>query len=212
MKLEAQKRAAGASSALRDQGRLPAIVYNRGLNVPVSVDLKSFDRVFRNQGTSNLIDLEVDGETHAVLVKAVQMDKRRRLPQHVDFFAVTAGQTLHVHVPIELKGIAIGTKEGGQLDVQRREVHIQILPRLIPHHVELDVSALQVGDSLHVRDLVDLLPPEAEILDDPDLAVVAVVAPRVVTDDEETTTEDELAEPEVIGKESDDEGTEDGER
>lgn len=212
MKLEAQKRAAGASSALRDQGRLPAIVYNRGLNVPVSVDLKSFDRVFRSQGTSNLIDLEVDGETHAVLVKAVQMDKRRRLPQHVDFFAVTAGQTLHVHVPIELKGIAIGTKEGGQLDVQRREVHIQILPRLIPHHVELDVSALQVGDSLHVRDLVDLLPPEAEILDDPDLAVVAVVAPRVVTEDEETTTEDELAEPEVIGKESDDEGTEDGER
>lgn len=210
MKLEAQKRAAGASGALRDQGRLPAIVYNRGLNVPVSIDLKSFDRVFRSQGTSNLIDLEIDGETHAVLVKAVQMNKRRRLPQHVDFFAVTAGQTLHVHVPIEFVGVAIGTKEGGQLDVQRREVHIQILPRLIPHHVELDVSGLQVGDSLHVRDLMAALPPEAEILDDLDLAVVAVVAPRVVTDDEGTEAASD-AEPAVIGKASDDEGSEHGE-
>jgi large subunit ribosomal protein L25 len=205
MKLEAQKRAAGASGALRNQGRLPAIVYNRGLNVPVSVDLKSFDRVFRSQGTSNLIDLDVDGETHSVLVKAVQMDKRRRLPQHVDFFAVTAGQTLHVHVPIEFVGVAVGTKEGGQLDVQRREVHIQILPRLIPHHVELDVSALQVGDSLHVRDLAAALPAEAEILDDPDLAVVAVVAPRVASDDE-PAEEEAVAEPEVIAK-----GTEDDE-
>lgn len=205
MKLEAQKRAAGASGHLRDQGRLPAIVYNRGLNVAVSVDLKSFDRVFRNQGTSNLIDLDIDGETHSVLVKAVQMDKRRRLPQHVDFFAVTAGEKLHVHVPIEFVGIAVGTKEGGQLDVQRREVHINVLPRLIPHHVDLDVSALEVGDSLHVRDLAAVLPAEAEILDDPDLAVVAVVAPRVVTDDA-VEAEDEAAEPEVIAK-----GTEDDE-
>ena len=203
MKLEAQKRAAGASGALRSQGRLPAIVYNRGMNVPVSIDLKTFDRVFRNQGTSNLIDLDVDGETHAVLVKAVQMDKRRRIPQHVDFFAVTAGEMLHVHVPIEFVGVAVGTKEGGQLDVQRREVHLQILPRLIPHHVELDVSALQVGDSLHVRDLVAKLPPEAEILDDLDLAVVAVVAPRVVAEDE-AADEEEVAEPEVIAKGTDD--------
>ena len=205
MKLEAQKRAAGASSALRAQGRLPAIVYNRGLNVPVSIDLKTFDRVFRSQGTSNLIDLDVDGEVHAVLVKAVQMDKRRRLPQHVDFFAVTAGQKLHVHVPIEFVGIAIGTKEGGQLDVQRREVHMNLLPRLIPHHVALDVSELTVGDSLHVRDLAAALPAEAEILDDLDLAVVAVVAPRVVTEDE-TAEEEVVEEPEVIAK-----GTEDDE-
>ena len=207
MKLEAQKRAAGASGALRDQGRLPAIVYNRGLNVPISVDLKTFDRVFRSQGTSNLIDLVVDGETHAVLVKAVQMNKRRRLPQHVDFFAITAGQKLHVHVPIEFTGIAIGTKEGGQLDVQRREVHLNILPRLIPHHVDLDVSALEIGDSLHVRDLVGLLPAEAEILDDPDLAVVAVVAPRVATDDE-IAEEEETTEPEVIAKGTEDEDDE----
>lgn len=197
MKLEAQKRDAGAPASLRRQGRLPAIVYNKSLNVPVSVDLKTFDRVFRAQGTAHLIDLEVDGETHPVLVKAVQMDKRRRLPQHVDFYAVTAGQKVNVHVPIELTGTAVGAREGGQLDVQRREVHLSVLPRLIPDHVVLDVGGLGIGDSLHVRDLAAVLPAEAEILDDLDLAVVAVVAPRVALEEEPVEA---AVEPEVIAK------------
>jgi large subunit ribosomal protein L25 len=181
---------------LRQGGRLPAVVYNRNLNVAVSVDLKAFDRVFRSQGTSSVIDLDVDGEVHEVLVKAVQMDKRRRIPQHVDFYAVTAGQAVTVHLPIEFVGTAAGTKEGGQLDVQRREVHISVLPRLIPNHVTLDVSALTIGDSLHVRDLQASLPPEATVLDDLDLAVVAVVPPRVAVEDE--AGEEAEAEPEVI--------------
>jgi large subunit ribosomal protein L25 len=187
MKLEATVRATdtASASALRQQGRLPAIVYNRGLNVSVSVDERSFDRVFRSQGTSNLIDLEVDGEVHEVLVKAVQMNKRARVAVHVDFYAVTAGQKVSLHVPIELVGTPVGVKDGGQLDVQRREVHISILPRLIPHSLQLDVTALTIGDSLHVSDLRSLLPDEAEILDDLELAVVAVVPPRLAVEDEE---------------------------
>jgi large subunit ribosomal protein L25 len=204
MKLEASTRAAGAPGPLRRSGRLPAVVYNRALNLIVSVDLKAFDRVFRNQGTSSVIDLEVDGEVHEVLVKAVQMDKRRRVPQHVDFFAVTAGQAVSVHVPIEFVGTAVGTKEGGQLDVQRRELYISVLPRLIPNHIELDVSALTIGDSLHVRDLQAGLPPEATVLDDLDLAVVAVVPPRIAVEDEEAAETAEV-EPEVIGAEDEDE-------
>lgn len=203
MKLEAQKRAAGAAVSLRQQGRLPAIVYNKTLNVPISVDLKAFDRVFRVQGTSSVIDLEVDGETHAVLVKAVQMNKRRRLPQHVDFYAVTAGQKVHVHVRIELVGTPQGTKEGGQLDVQRREVHLSVLPRAIPSTLELDISGLAIGDSFHVRDLIGLLPDETEVLDDLDLAVVAVVPPRVVEEDETASTDEDMVEPAVIGEEDD---------
>jgi large subunit ribosomal protein L25 len=207
MKLEASKRAVGAPGSLRQAGRLPAVVYNRHLNQPISIDLKAFDRVFRSQGTSSVIDLAVDGEVHEVLVKAVQMDKRRRVPRHVDFYAVTAGQMVSVHLPIEFVGTAIGTKEGGQLDVQRREVHISVLPRLIPNHVELDVSALTIGDSLHVRDLQAALPPEAIVLDDLDLAVVAVVPPRIAVEDEEGAEGTE-AEPEVItrGGEDEDEG------
>jgi large subunit ribosomal protein L25 len=207
MKLEASTRAAGAPGPLRRSGRLPAVVYNRNLNLSVSVDLKAFDRVFRSQGTSSVIDLTVDGEVHEVLVKAVQMDKRRRVPQHVDFYAVTAGQAVSVHVPIEFVGTAAGTKEGGQLDIQRRELHISVLPRLIPNRIELDVSALTIGDSLHIRDLQAALPAEATVLDDLDLAVVAVVPPRIAVEDEEGA-ESAATEPEVIprGGEDEDEG------
>lgn len=201
MKLEATVREAGSAAALRSQGRLPAVVYNQKLNLSVSVDERAFDKVFRSQGTSNLIDLDVDGTVHPVLVKAVQMNKRARVAQHVDFFAITAGQVVSVHVPIELVGTAAGAKEGGQLDVQRREVHVSVLPRLIPERFELDVSGLQIGESLHVGLLVDQLPEGAQILDDLELAVVAVVPPRVAA---ETETE-AAAEPEVIG-ESDEDG------
>jgi len=81
--------------------------------------------------------------------------------------------------------------------VQRREVHISILPRLIPQHLMVDVSALKIGDSLHVSDLKSYLPAEAEILDDLELTLVAVVPPRVA---EEAVAEAGAIEPEVIAK------------
>lgn len=198
MKLEAKKRTTGTAAALRREGRLPAVVYNRELNLSVSVDTKTFDRVFRSQGQSSIIDLEVDGTEHAVLVKAVQMDKRRRAPQHVDFYAVTEGQEVEVHVPVEFHGTPAGVKEGGMLDVHRREVFIAVMPRLIPNHLELDLSALEIGDSLHISDVASQLPPEATILDETDLTLVTVVPPRLV--EEEAEEVEEIAtEPEVIG-------------
>lgn len=197
MKLQASRRTPGKAGALRLAGQMPAVVYNRELNIPIAVDLKTFDRVFRAQGTSSIIDLEIDGENHEVLVKQVQMDKRKRLPVHADFYAVTAGQLVDVHIPLEFVGTAAGSREGGQLDVQRREVHISILPRLIPQHLMVDVSALKIGDSLHISDLKSYLPAEAEILDDLELTLVAVVPPRVA---EEAVAEAGAIEPEVIAK------------
>lgn len=205
MKLEAQKRTPGKPNTLRKEGRLPGMVYNKELNVPVSVELRAFDKTFRSQGTSSIIDLEVDGESHEVLVKAVQMNKRRREPIHVDFYAVTAGQMVDVHVPIEFVGKAVGAKEGGQLDVQRREVYINVLPRLIPQSIEVDISDLAIGDAIHISDIAEKLPAEAEILDELERTIITVLPPRLV--EEETTEEVEVLEPEVIGREDEeDEG------
>lgn len=198
MILQAEKRTPGSSAALRREGRLPAIVYNKDTNELLSVDARAFDKAFRTQGTSSLITLELDGKPVSVLVKQVQMDKRRREPMHIDFYAITEGQAVDVHVPIEFIGTAAGVRDGGQLDVQRREVHISILPGLIPANVGIDVSALGIGDSLHLRDLVAALPPEARILDDADLTVVAVVPPRVA--EEEVEAAPVAVEPEVIGR------------
>jgi large subunit ribosomal protein L25 len=199
MILQAEKRTPGSSAALRRAGRLPAVVYNRETNELLSIDARAFDKAFRAQGTSSLITLELDGKPTSVLVKQVQMDKRRREPMHVDFYAITEGQAVDVHVPIELVGTSAGVREGGQLDVQRREVHISILPRLIPNHVELDISELAIGDSLHVSDVVSVLPTEARILDEESLTIVAVVPPRVAEEELEVA-EEEGVEPEVVGR------------
>ncbi|MEX2535425.1 MAG: 50S ribosomal protein L25 [Trueperaceae bacterium] len=209
MKLSVEKRAGEDTASLRRAGRLPGIMYNKALNVPVSMNLREFDKVFRSQGTSHVIDLDVDGQTHEVLVKAVQMHKRRRLPQHVDFYAVTAGQAVDVHVHLDLKGTPVGVREGGQLDVQRREVHISILPRYIPEHIELEIGALAIGDSIHIKDIVGLLPKQATVLDDLELTVIAVVPPRVAEDAETAAAEETEAEPAIIGHEgAEDEETE----
>jgi large subunit ribosomal protein L25 len=202
MKLEAQKRTDASRAELRAQGRIPAVVYNREFNIPIAVDKKVFDRVFREQGTASLIELSIGGESHDVLVKSVQMDKRRREPLHADFYAVTAGQPVQVHVPIEYTGTPAGVKAGGLLDIQRREVHISILPRLIPNHLEVDVSELTVGDSLHLEAIRNKLPAEADILDDLELTLVAVVPPRVEEEPEPILEEEE---PEVIGRAKEDE-------
>jgi len=202
MKLQAQIRSGGDAKALRRAGRLPAVVYNRETNQSVSVETRAFDKAFRTQGTSSLIDLDIDGTVHSVLVKQVQMDKRRREPMHVDFYAVTADQPVDVNVPVEFVGNAIGVREGGQLDVQRREVRISVLPRLIPNHVEVDVSDLAIGGTVHVADVVALLPAEARVIDDLDLALVAVVPPRVAEETEDA--EGASVEPELVGADDDD--------
>lgn len=213
MKLEAQKRSAGHVAALRRDGRLPAVVYNSGLNQTVSVNGKDFDKVFRSQGTSSIIDLEIDGTVHAVLVKQVQMDKRRRAPMHIDFYAVTEGQVVDVHVPLEITGTARGMREGGMLDVHRREIYIEVMPRLIPNHVLVDITELEIGDSIHIADVAALLPSEAQILDDLDRTILTLVPPRLAEEEEEET-EEEAAEPELIsrGGEDEEEETEEDER
>ncbi len=203
MKLEATSRTAGANRALRNQGRLPAVVYNKELHLTVDVERKAFDKVFRNQGTSSLIDLEVDGENHPVLVREVQMDKRKRIPIHVDFYAITKGQKVQVAVPITLEGTSAGQRAGGQLYVQRREISINVLPSEIPSDVTVDITELEIGDAVHISDVAKLLPDTAEVLDDEGLTIVTVVPPRVETEAE--PSEEEGVEPEVIGRGGEDE-------
>ena len=198
MKLVAEKRTPGKADAVRKTGHLPGVVYNKETNIPVSLETRAFDKAFRSQGTSNIIDLEIDGESHDVLVRAVQMNKRRREPIHVDFYAVTAGQVVEVAVVIDFVGTPAGAKQGGQVDIQRRDVRINILPRLIPNNLEVDVSGLEIGDAIHISDVLSLLPSEAELLDEPERTLIAVLAPRAV--EEEPTDETEVTQPEVIGQ------------
>jgi len=210
MDLTATKRSIGNATKLRQKGYLPAIAYNKENNIPVSVELRAFDKVFRSQGTSRVIDLNIDGQAEEVLVKAVHMNKRTRVPQHVDFYILTAGQKVDVDVKIDFVGTPIGVRNGGMADVQRREVRVNILPRLIPGTIEVNVNHLEINDSMHMSDIISLLPAEAEVLEELERTIIAIVPPRVEADPADI---DGLAaaEPEVIGAKADDEDGDDSE-
>lgn len=206
MKLAAKPRKPGHSNRLRAQGILPAVVYNKTFNESISVVLKDFDKTFRTLGLSGVIELEVEGsDSHEVLVKQVQMDKRRRIPQHVDFFALTKGEAVDVSITIEYEGTPEGVRDGGSLSVTH-EVMISVLPRLIPEKFVLDINSMQRGDTLHISDLVEQLPEGASFLEDHGITIATISAARgKEAKDLEAAEAEAATEPEVINEKKDEE-------
>ena len=191
-----EQRGKGIARKLRAAGRIPAVCYRRnGEAVPVSLDPKELDRLLRkaSAGINTLIDLKVVGggdfDGRQVLVKELQRDPISGAYLHADLYAVDLQQTIHVSVPINLKGTPIGVSLGGGiLDHATRELDVECLPNAIPEEFSIDVSELEIGDSLHVRDIA--VPEGVEILNDPDVSIMSVVAPAVA--EEEAPAEAEV--------------------
>ncbi len=189
-------RGKGVARKLRATGRIPGVCYRRNAEpLAVSLDPRELDLVIRNSSTgiNTLIDLKVAGggdfDGRQVLVKELQRNPISGAYLHADLYAVDLKQTIHVSVPIQLKGIAIGvTQSAGILDHATRELDVECLPNAIPEEFAVDVSELEIGDSIHVRDLEVL--KGVEILNDPDVSIVSVVAPVAV--EEEAPAEEEL--------------------
>jgi large subunit ribosomal protein L25 len=203
----------GAARSIRREGLVPAVIYGHGRDpISLSLNARDLDKMLGHiQAESTVIDITVGGQTAKTLIREIQRHPIKRQILHVDFQALVAGEKVTVSIPITLTGIPEGVKlEGGVLDQTLRELEIEVDPSNIPDHVELDVSAMVIGDSLHVSDIK--LPEGVEILDDPETSVAVVAAPRAVI--EETPAAEGVegapegaAEPEVIGKgPSDEEG------
>ena len=180
-----EQRGKGIARKLRAVGRIPAVCYRRnGEPVPVSLDPKELDRLLRkaSSGINTLIDLKVTGggdfDGRQVLVKELQRDPITGAYLHADLYAVDLQQKIHVSVPVHLKGTPVGVSLGGGiLDQATRELDVECLPNAIPEEFAIDVSAIEIGDSLHVRDIE--VPEGVEILNDPDVSIMSVVAPAV---------------------------------
>lgn len=193
----------GAARRLRRDGYVPAVVYGHGddsRNVKVRVEeLESL--LGRISADNTLIDLEVEADdSQRVLIREVQRHPVRPDILHVDFFHIREDEKIRVEVPLRLTGEAAGVEEGGILQQNKHEVAIECLPGDIPEVFVLDVSGLEVGDSLHVRDLET---GGIMVLEDPDLTLCTVVPPTIVEVEE---PEEELAileelEPELVGRE-----------
>lgn len=173
----------GVARKLRARSRIPAVLYGRGKEaVSISLDPTRLEKLLHasSAGLNTLIDLDVQGRSdlsgRTVIVKELQREPIRGALLHADFYEVDLTKTIEVSVPIHVVGTPVGVSlSGGILDMALREIDIECLPRAIPAAIEVDVSALEVGESLHVRDLV--VPPGVTLLSDADLSVVSVVLP-----------------------------------
>lgn len=167
----------GVARKLRAKGSIPAVVYGRRRSAQsISVNPEALQKLLRGAaGLNTLIDLSLGGATSTVLVKGLQRDPVRGRYLHADFYEVDLTQKVTVAVPIHLLGKAAGIDLGGILDHPLRELLIECLPREIPKSIDVDVTALNVNDSIHVSDL--RLAPGLTIKTDGSLAVASVVIP-----------------------------------
>lgn len=190
--------------ALRRSGKLPAVIYGRGVEpLAIMLDARDTSRKLAGVSGSHLIVIELDGGRHVTLVREKQRNFILGNLTHIDFLAVSMTEKLRASVKLEMKGEAPAVKElDAMLVYGLEELEVECLPADLPEYIQVDISALKaVGDTLHVRDLS--LPATVELLTDLDELIVIVTAQRA----EEAADVVAAAEPEVIekGKKEEDE-------
>ncbi len=198
MQLDAEARTeTGKSPArrLRSVGRLPAIFYGPETEpIMLSVDYLQLKRMLKGKSSETVVlDLRIDSdgerESKKVMIKEVQRDPVTRDYLHVDFYEIAMGKELEVEIPIHLINIPVGVSNGGILEHTRRELRVSCLPEDMVDKIEMDVSGLDIGQSIHIRDVS--LPPGLKLIDDVSLTIATVVAPTTIAE-----VEEEAAEPE----------------
>jgi len=172
-----EKTGKGICRQLRSAGRIPGIVYGKDFaSTAISVDQRELLKVMSGEGgKNNLITLNgaepVNGAV--VIVESMLLNPLKGTPRHVDLHKVTFGQKMRVTVSIKLIGTAKGVKDGGLLEFLKHSVEIECLPRQIPAHIDVDVTGLTVGHSIHASELK--LPENVRLLDSGDSTIVSIM-------------------------------------
>ncbi|HSP20702.1 MAG TPA: 50S ribosomal protein L25/general stress protein Ctc [Planococcus sp. (in: firmicutes)] len=188
-KLSAQQRESKTPNSklteLRGKGDVPGVVYGyQTETLSVSVSEADLIKTLRESGRNGVINLELDGKTLNVVLSDFQRDALKGSFKHVDFLAVNMKEELEVAVAVHTTGESAGEKEGGVVNQPNREVNVKVKPSDIPDSLDVDISALEIGDHLSVGDIRDTV--SYEILDEDDFLLVSVTAPTVEEEPEET--------------------------
>lgn len=189
----------GAARKIRQAGDIPCVIYGHGREPQsLTINARETERLLQRISTSStVIDLDVDGKTARTLIREVQRHPFKKQIMHIDFQELVAGETVSVRCPIVYIGTPEGVRlEGGVLDQVMHELHIEVDPSNIPNHIDVDVSGIRMGKSLHVSDLT--LAEGIKVLDDPGSTVCVVAAPKVAVEDQPAA--EGAAEPELIRK------------
>ncbi|WP_265459343.1 50S ribosomal protein L25/general stress protein Ctc [Enterococcus sp. HY326] len=199
--LEVQERAVRPRSErnrLRHEGRIPAVVYGYQIeSTPISVDSANLEKLLRQNGANAVFEMNVKGQKVNSLVHSTQLDTFNGKIKHVEFLAVNMKEETEVEAEVSLIGEAAGVKAGGTLAQNLYTVVVSATPDKLPERVEVDVTALEIGDSISVADL----PKHADYtVVTPAEEQIAAVVETIVNDEPETT--EAAAEPEVIGEDA----------
>ncbi|HPE36691.1 MAG TPA: 50S ribosomal protein L25 [Spirochaetales bacterium] len=163
----------GDVKALRRQGKIPAVMYNRhGKIVHLTLDTAEFAKATKGVSESTIVKLEVGADSYQCMIKDRQLNWLRGTIEHVDFFEVESGVAIRAKVSIHLIGTPVGVREGGVLENPVHEIEVECLPNDMPEKFEIDVSGLQANHSVHVRDINHA--PAVKILSSLDQVVALV--------------------------------------
>ncbi len=198
----------GPARALRREGRIPAVLYGpKAETVMLSIDNKEFEQIVKKSSIgSALLKLDIkNGQTgsRSAMVKELQTHPVTGQFLHVDFYEVDLTRKINAMVPVTVTGKSQGVEDGGILQIVRREIEVFCLPTAIPETIEVDISDLDIGGSVHINDID--LPDDVELPEDIDFTVLTVLAPKV---EEEIVEEEELEEGEEVAEEGAEEAPE----
>ena len=189
----------GVARSLRKDGRVPAVIYGHGREPQtLSINTRDLEKLLEHISAENtVIDLDVDGTASRTLIREIQRHPFKRQILHVDFQELVAGEKVIVRVPVILVGVPDGVRmDGGILDQTMRELEVEVDPANIPNHIEVDVTKMVIGSSLHVSDIT--LPEGVEVIAEEDASVAVVSAPRAAVEAVAAEEGAAGAEPEVI--------------
>ncbi len=204
------------AKSVRNDGYIPGIFYGHGEeNIPIQTTITNLRPVVYTSDT-HIISLKLDnGETKTCIIRDIQFDPITDKIVHIDLLALRSDEKVTMEIPISLKGTAKGVKDGGMVQHVLHRIEVKCFPKDIPEHIDVEITNLEIGDSIHVKSLSI---PNVEILEDEESTIVSVVPPTVLKEPEEEAAEaaEELEEPEVVGKgkkeEDEDEGEDDNKK
>jgi len=190
----------------RKKGIVPVVLYGPKIeNVSLEVDLKEFEKVYREAGESSLIELQLDKKKFLVLIHAVEIDAISQKPIHVDFYQPKLDEEIEATVPLVFEGEALAVKDlGGTLVKSIHELEVKALPQNLPHEIRVSIGALKTfEDDISIKDLV--IPQGVKILKEPDETVVFVAEPEKVEEELEKPVEEKVEEVEKVEEKKEEE-------
>ncbi len=188
----------GPARRLRATGKAPAILYGRKSEpISISVGLHEFRKLLEKEGANAIFDLNINTDSGVVSRKAMLKDRHIRPIDgailHMDFLEIRMDETIEVSAHLEFVGEPIGVEKGGSFQIILRELRIETLPNNIPEKIEVDVSNLDLGHSIHVEEII--LPEGVKPLMDPSLAVATILTQRKETEETEEEAPEETPPP-----------------